>query len=70
MARLLPHITMQLEDEITDAVRESNDGYPQHLNDLRDWYDFLTDEDIGIVADSFERVPDGAPSPEAGRGNF
>jgi hypothetical protein len=55
MARLLPHLTRELENELIAAVQESNDGYPHHLEALRNGPltgDLITDEDIDDVSDA------------------
>jgi hypothetical protein len=52
MARLLTHLTRELESEVVRAVEESNDGYPQHLDDLRASYEQITDEDIDAVSEA------------------
>jgi hypothetical protein len=58
MARLLPHLTRELENELTLAVEESENGYPQHLNDLRDAYDHLIDD--AVVSAVSEALWEGA----------
>lgn len=51
-ARLLPHLTLELETELISAVRESNDGYPHHLRDMQVWYEAITEQDIDAVSDA------------------
>jgi len=50
VARLLPHLTRELESELIRAVEESTDGYPQHLNDMRGWYESITEQDVDDVS--------------------
>lgn len=49
--RLFPEFTRELENELVQAVEESNDGYPQHLEDMRGWYEQITDAHIDAIAD-------------------
>lgn len=52
MARLLSHLTRELENEFIAAVEESNDGYPHHLHDMMAWYDCLTDADVDAASNA------------------
>lgn len=52
MARLLPHLTQELENELLRAVEASNDGYPHHLRDMQVAYESITEQDIDTVSDA------------------
>lgn len=52
MAQILPHLTRELERELSIAVEESNNGYPKHLQDLRDEDESITDDDVNTMKEA------------------
>jgi len=52
MAKLFPHLTREIENELVRAVEESNDGYPHHLRDMQVHYEWITDEMIDVVSEA------------------
>jgi hypothetical protein len=65
MAKLLSHLTQELESELSRAIKASNEGYPQHLNDMRDSYESITDEDVDVISEAlWEGQQDGRQAKE------
>jgi hypothetical protein len=51
MAKLLPHLSQELENALIRATELANDGYPHELHNIFHTHDAITDDDIATIQD-------------------